>query len=243
MPQRLALRVVKRDTQHGTAPSQKNSQTEKSHLKKSRGHRSLDFATGSFLLAKALIHLNHTFTLYANYDVDAVLHDTVSPTAKNPKILQTHFPLLPALSVAERATLPVRARKIKARVSTPMEVAVSCAERPPTSLRIVVCESKVRFALTYPPTIYSQPNPFSHARTHIGATDSHETVFGTGAGAGADEDDFHIVKRRTHEVEADERRQEKLKRKLDIGVGVHSGTIVMPEVRAVGLPQKKVVYF
>ncbi|KAF8894327.1 hypothetical protein CPB84DRAFT_1816117 [Gymnopilus junonius] len=67
------------------------------------------------------------------------------------------------------------------------------------------------------------------------------TVFGTGKEAGADEDDFHSFKRRTTEIDRDEKKETKLKEMLDVKTGKHSGV-----VKAFGnapAPPKKVVVF
>ena len=60
--------------------------------------------------------------------------------------------------------------------------------------------------------------------------------------AGADEDDFHTLKRRTAQIEKDERKEEEAKRMMAMKVGAHSGV-----VKAFGKPPlastKKVVYF
>jgi len=59
---------------------------------------------------------------------------------------------------------------------------------------------------------------------------------------GADEDDFHTFKRRTAQIERDEKKEEKAKRMMDMKAGAHSGV-----VKAFGKPPvpptKKVVYF
>lgn len=59
---------------------------------------------------------------------------------------------------------------------------------------------------------------------------------------GADEDDFHIFKRRTAQIEKDEKKEEKAKRLIDMKAGAHSGV-----VKAFGKPadasKKKIVYF
>ncbi|KAJ7097866.1 hypothetical protein B0H15DRAFT_937262 [Mycena belliarum] len=66
-------------------------------------------------------------------------------------------------------------------------------------------------------------------------------VFGIGREAGADEDDFHTLKRHKTEVDRDEKQEEKLKRLLDVKAGAHSGTVkpfgTMPP------KPKKVVFF
>ena len=51
------------------------------------------------------------------------------------------------------------------------------------------------------------------------------TVLGTGREAGADEDDFHMFKRRIIEVERDEKQEAKLKEMLDVRAGALSGTV------------------
>lgn len=64
---------------------------------------------------------------------------------------------------------------------------------------------------------------------------------GTGAEAGADEDDFHIFKRKTAEVTREEKQDERRKRAAAVKVGALTGT-----VKAVGKPAqqaKKVVVF
>ncbi|KAF8971225.1 hypothetical protein BDZ97DRAFT_1651625 [Flammula alnicola] len=66
-------------------------------------------------------------------------------------------------------------------------------------------------------------------------------VLGTGREAGPDEDDFHLFKRRTTEIERDEKKETKLKEMLDIKAGALSGA-----VKAYGNvppPKKKVVVF
>ncbi|KZT29184.1 hypothetical protein NEOLEDRAFT_1154191 [Neolentinus lepideus HHB14362 ss-1] len=66
-------------------------------------------------------------------------------------------------------------------------------------------------------------------------------LIGTGHQVGADEDDFHIFKRRTAEIELEEKQAEKARRLANVKVGVHSGA-----VRAFGKAapaQKKIVLF
>ena len=68
------------------------------------------------------------------------------------------------------------------------------------------------------------------------------TVLGTGREAGPDEDDFHTFKRRTTEIDRDEKQETKLKEMLDIRAGALSGAVkafgnVPPPVK------KKVVVF
>ncbi|PPQ89467.1 hypothetical protein CVT25_011993 [Psilocybe cyanescens] len=67
------------------------------------------------------------------------------------------------------------------------------------------------------------------------------TVFGTGREVGADEDDFHSFKRKTTEIDRDERQETKLKQMLEVKAGVHSG--VVKAYGAVPARPKKVVMF
>jgi len=50
-------------------------------------------------------------------------------------------------------------------------------------------------------------------------------VFGIGRDAGADEDDFHILKRKTAEVDRDEKSEEKIQKMAKVRAGVHSGIV------------------
>ncbi|KAJ6502499.1 hypothetical protein C8R45DRAFT_621558 [Mycena sanguinolenta] len=51
------------------------------------------------------------------------------------------------------------------------------------------------------------------------------TMFGLGREAGADEDDFHILKRHKSEVDRDEKQETKMKRAVDVKVAAHSGFV------------------
>jgi zinc finger CCHC domain-containing protein 9 len=72
-------------------------------------------------------------------------------------------------------------------------------------------------------------------------TDPTTTVLGTGREAGADEDDFHMFKRKTSEIEHDEKKEAKLKELLEVRAGALSGTI--KPFANVPQPKKKVVVF
>ena len=67
-------------------------------------------------------------------------------------------------------------------------------------------------------------------------------VFGTGLEAGPDEDDFHTFKRKTDQVDRDEKQETKMKQMLELRTGAHSGV-----VKAFGnipaMAKKKVVVF
>lgn len=69
------------------------------------------------------------------------------------------------------------------------------------------------------------------------------TFLGTGQSAGADEDDFHIFKRRNADVDRDIKKDERAKKKADVKFAPYTGT-----VKAFGTPvgnsaKVKVVYF
>ncbi|KAJ7343423.1 hypothetical protein DFH08DRAFT_782044 [Mycena albidolilacea] len=65
-------------------------------------------------------------------------------------------------------------------------------------------------------------------------------TLGMGREAGADEDDFHILKRRKTEVDRDEKQEVRMKRAVDVKVAAHSG-VVKPFGNVV--KPKKVVFF
>lgn len=66
-------------------------------------------------------------------------------------------------------------------------------------------------------------------------------MLGTGKEAGADEDDFHTFKRKTGEVEREEKQEEKAKRLLGVKVGLHSGVKLSGQIRPTA--GKRVVFF
>ncbi|KAF7338244.1 hypothetical protein MVEN_02049700 [Mycena venus] len=66
-------------------------------------------------------------------------------------------------------------------------------------------------------------------------------VLGVGREAGADEDDFHILKRRKTEVDRDEKQEVKIKRQVDVKAGVVSGIVKPFGINPV--KPKKVVFF
>ena len=78
------------------------------------------------------------------------------------------------------------------------------------------------------------------ALTSLVTTDPTNLV-GTGDAAGADEDDFHLLKRKTTEIDRDEKKEAKVKQMLDIRTGKHSG--VVRAFGSVQAPPKKVVVF
>ncbi|KAH9830713.1 uncharacterized protein C8Q71DRAFT_784166 [Rhodofomes roseus] len=67
-------------------------------------------------------------------------------------------------------------------------------------------------------------------------------VLGTGKDAGADEDDFHMLKRRNAEVDHSEKVEQRVKRQAKVLVGAHSG-IVKSFAKRTAPPAKKVVSF
>lgn len=67
-------------------------------------------------------------------------------------------------------------------------------------------------------------------------------MVGTGGEAGADEDDFHILGRKKHEVDHEEKREKRAKRVEDVKVGALTGT-VRPLGNAPAIKARKVVTF
>jgi hypothetical protein len=65
----------------------------------------------------------------------------------------------------------------------------------------------------------------SFSRYSTEGVNTSTTVFGTGADAGADEDDFHTLKRRRAEVDRDERTEERVRKMANVKAGVHSGVV------------------
>ncbi|KAI0727361.1 hypothetical protein C8Q72DRAFT_840539 [Fomitopsis betulina] len=51
------------------------------------------------------------------------------------------------------------------------------------------------------------------------------SVLGTGSGAGADEDDFHALKRRSAGIDKSEKTEERVRRQAKVMVGAHSGVV------------------
>ena len=68
-------------------------------------------------------------------------------------------------------------------------------------------------------------------------------MFGTGREAGPDEDDFHTLKRKTTEVDRDEKQAIKRKEMLGLKVGVHSGVVKAFGNVSSTMATKKVVVF
>ena len=71
-----------------------------------------------------------------------------------------------------------------------------------------------------------------------------KTVFvGTGQDGGADEDDFHTLKRKTQEVDKAEKVGERARRKAEVKVSAHSGVVKAFGDPAPASKKKKVVFF
>jgi zinc finger CCHC domain-containing protein 9 len=75
------------------------------------------------------------------------------------------------------------------------------------------------------------------------SSDSTEdsAMLGVGREAGADEDDFHMLKRHKTELEHDEKQEVKMKRVVDVKAGAHSGIVKPFGINPV--KPKKVVFF
>ena len=69
-----------------------------------------------------------------------------------------------------------------------------------------------------------------------------KVVVGTGLEAGPDEDDFHTFKRRTAEVDRDEKQATKMKQMLELRAGAYSG-VVKAFGNVPAMAKKKVVVF
>jgi len=69
------------------------------------------------------------------------------------------------------------------------------------------------------------------------------TIFGTGGGAGADEDDFHTFKRKNAEVSKDEKKEDRRRKRLDGKAGLHTGTVKAFGGNQVSSKPKKAVLF
>lgn len=72
---------------------------------------------------------------------------------------------------------------------------------------------------------------------------SATTIFGTGNGAGADEDDFHTFKRKNTEVSKYEKEEDRRRKKLDVKTGSYTGTVKAFGKNPVSSKAKKVVFF
>ncbi|KIK93433.1 hypothetical protein PAXRUDRAFT_828996 [Paxillus rubicundulus Ve08.2h10] len=68
-------------------------------------------------------------------------------------------------------------------------------------------------------------------------------LFGTGNGAGADEDDFHIFKRRNAEVSKSEEKEGRQRKRLDVKAGLHTGTVKAFGTSRMSSKTKKIVSF
>lgn len=69
------------------------------------------------------------------------------------------------------------------------------------------------------------------------------TVFGTGSGAGADEDDFHTFKRKNADISRDEKKEDRRRKQLDVKAGLHTGTVKAFGKNQASSKPKKVVFF
>lgn len=114
-----------------------------------------------------------------------------------------------------------------------MEAAVSCVGKLRIWPKIVALERKVRPVIS---DVLLQVLIFF---LYLSVTDA-TTVFGTGREVGADEDDFHSFKRKTSEIDQEEKQENKLKL-LEVKTGAHSG--VVKAYGAAPARQKKVVVF
>ncbi len=68
--------------------------------------------------------------------------------------------------------------------------------------------------------------PLFSTFSYVSAVNDSAAVIGMTREAGADEDDFHVFKRTTTELEQIERLKERERKELGVKKGAHSGTVV-----------------
>jgi hypothetical protein len=133
------------------------------------------------------------------------------------------------LSALEWVTLPHPVHKTRQKGSIRMEDAVNCAAMFRTWREIARCEKTVRIAIFFWMSVVSDQLAKTSELTKANA----HKVMGVAQEARADEDDFHVFKRRKAEVE----REEKIIAKV-------AGLVPRPDAHG---PSKKgvkrVVYF
>ena len=84
----------------------------------------------------------------------------------------------------------------------------------------------------------------SLAKNLFSLTATDTMVFaGTGTEAGADEDYFHTIKRRTAEADREERTESRALKKLDVKIGAMSKTMKSFASQPPTSAKKKVVFF
>ena len=109
--------------------------------------------------------------------------------------------------------------------------AVSCAKRRRILRKTVLCGSLVRALIILDRPVTHHDSVLCNVFTEVIAT---TTLVGTGAEAGADEDDFHTFRRKNLELTKEEKAEERMKKQQALKVGAHSGV-----VKAFGRPIQK----
>jgi hypothetical protein len=131
-----------------------------------------------------------------------------------------------------------RVQKIAAKGCTRMEVRVSYVEKRRILQRTATCARKMVSLISQPLAFSGNMCLLSLRPTNVQSADGSTAAsfLGTGREAGADEDDFHMIRRRNKEIDGDEREEAKALRAGALAgvVKASGGTSFKP---------KKVVYF
>ena len=134
----------------------------------------------------------------------AVVHGNIvfRLVERRPLIRRIPFHSPPASSATATAISPLNARKTRGREYTLTAGAVSCVEKPITWRGTVNLGTKVR--LTRRAFLAVETDLRS-----IQAVAGEASFWGTGVEAGADEDDFHMFKRKSAEVDKEQKTEER----------------------------------
>lgn len=166
---------------------------------------------------------------------DAVRRDTLYLDVRSPPTPRILFLSPLVLSVVGKDTSRHHVRRTKQKASIQTEAVVSCVVILRILQRIVHYEREVSFYLYtgFAANLYL---------LFAGTTELEgSAVLGTGREVGADEDDFHVLKRNTKELDRGDRMEERMRRLLRTKAGVISNNV---KPGAVPKPSvKKVVYF
>ena len=135
-----------------------------------------------------------------------------------------------ALCALDGAISQARVQKIRAEECTRMEVRVSCVEKRRISQRTVTYANKMVGLAPCLPLVFGLTNE------QLPDGSIAATLLGTGREAGADEDDFHLIRRRNMEIDRDEREQAK-------SLQAVAATSVVKASGRTSVKPKKMVYF
>jgi hypothetical protein len=169
----------------------------------------------------------------AHCDIAVVRHAIHFPGAKKMWMTQTLFPSLRVSCVTAGVILHPHVPRTKKREFILMEALVKFAAKRPTWPRTVIYASEVC-------TSFATHGVRTDHCIHVDNVDTL-AVMGTRDQPGADEDDFHMFRRRRQEVEKETVDQEKKTRQLQVKHGTVLG-ITKPS-RVTLKPVKRVVFF